>query len=251
MSSANGTREEPASWQNPWSDTDVERHWDLVADIYIRENQRVAETHAQRYKVAVGRLHLFPQARVLNVSSRDAKAEDYLRGLYPEIEVIHAEISSGLIEVARSLRPKAVQRKISTYSHLPFEDGAFDRILSLETLEHAAHPMAFLSELRRVARPGAIMVLSCPPATAEIPYRIYTALFGGHGEGPHRFLRSRDVRRLINAAGWDLIWHRGTLLVPVGPRWLRRWGERLIGSFPGGFISELGIRQFYVAKRSQ
>ena len=123
-------------------------------------------------------------------------------------------------------------------------------LLSLETLEHAADPPAFLAELRRVARPGAILVLSCPPATSEIPYRIYTALFGGHGEGPHRFLPSRVVLRLLGAAGWEVTWRRGTLLVPVGPRWLRRFGERLIERFPGGFLAELGIRQFYVARRS-
>ena len=235
---------------NPWSDADVERHWDSVADIYVRENERVSETHAQRFKIGVGRLQLFPRARVLNVSSRDAEAEDHIRRLYPDVEVVHAEISNGLMDVAREFRPHAVQRKLKTYSALPFADAAFDRVLSLETLEHAADPAAFLAELHRVARPDAILVLSCPPATSEIPYRIYTALFGGHGEGPHRFLPSREVRRLLAAAGWEVIWHRGSLLVPVGPRWLRRWGERLIERFPRGFIAELGIRQFYVAKRA-
>jgi SAM-dependent methyltransferase len=220
-----------------------------VAEVYVRENDRVREAHAQRFLVAAGRLDLFPRARVLNVSSRDAEAEDHLRRECPDVEVVHAEISGGLIEVARSLRPEARQRKIETYSRLPFEDGEFDRVLSLETLEHAADPPAFLRELRRVSRPGAVLVLSCPPATAELPYRIYTALFGGHGEGPHRFLASRVVRGLLEAEGWELTWHRGTLLVPVGPRWLRRLGERIIERFPGGFMAEMGIRQFYVARR--
>jgi SAM-dependent methyltransferase len=236
--------------RNPWSDAEVERHWNLVADIYVRENQRVQETHAQRFEVAAERLELFPRARVLNISSRDAEAEDYLRRVCPDVEVLHAEISRGLMEVAQKLRPHVVQRKIPNYSSLPFENGSFDRVLSLETLEHAADPAKFLAELHRAARPGAILVLSCPPATSEIPYRIYTALFGGHGEGPHRFLPSREVRRLLSASGWELTWHRGTLLMPMGPRWLRRCGERIIARFQGGFIAELGIRQFYVARRS-
>ncbi|MBI4661356.1 MAG: methyltransferase domain-containing protein [Verrucomicrobia bacterium] len=235
---------------NPWTDADVERHWDLVADIYVQENERVHEAHVQRFEIAVGRLELFSGAKLLNVSSRDARAEDYLRSGCPDIEVVHAEISRALMDVARSLHPQAVQFKLSSYSRLPFEDASFDRILSLETLEHVSNPPAFLSELRRVARPGAILVLSCPPATSELPYRIYTALFGGHGEGPHRFLSSREVRHLLEAAGWEVAWHRGTLLVPVGPRWLRRFGEQLIGRCRGGFIAELGIRQFYVARRS-
>ncbi len=245
-----GAVERAASAANPWSDGDVERHWDSVAEIYVRENERVREAHAQRFEVAVPRLELFPGARVLNVSSRDAEAEDHIRRASADVETIHAEISRGLIDVARALRPTAVQRKIDTYSRLPFEDGEFDRVLSLETLEHVADPPAFLGELRRVARPGAILVLSCPPATSELPYRVYTALCGGHGEGPHRFLRSREVRGRLAGAGWTVTWHRGTLLVPVGPRWLRRFGERLIDRHPGGWIEEMGIRQFYVAKRS-
>jgi SAM-dependent methyltransferase len=235
---------------NSWSDRDVERHWDSVAGIYVRENDRVREAHAQRFKVAVGRLELFSGARVLNVSSRDAEADDFIQRTCADVEVIHAEISAGLMDVARALRPTAVQRKIETYSRLPFEDEEFDRVLSLETLEHVADPSAFLRELRRVARRDSILVLSCPPATSELSYRVYTALFGGHGEGPHRFLASREVRHLLAEASWELIWHRGTLLVPVGPRWLRRLGERLIERFRGGWIEEMGIRQFYVAKRA-
>jgi SAM-dependent methyltransferase len=220
-----------------------------VAGIYVRENQRVRETHAQRFEVAVPRLALFPGARVLNVSSRDCEAEDFLKHACANLEVDHAEISQGLIEVARQLRPQAVQHKLETYSRLPFPDAAFDRVLSLETLEHVAEPAVFLAELRRVARPGAVLVLSCPPAAAELPYRCYTALFGGHGEGPHRFPPSREVRRLLASSGWELTWHQGTLLIPVGPRWLRRWGERLTRGRAGSYLGELGIRQFYAACR--
>lgn len=235
---------------NPWKDTDVEQHWDAVAGIYIRENDRVRETHVQRFEVALGKLNLFPGARVLNVTSRVAEAEDFIRSACAEADLTHAEISGAMIDQARALRPQAVQVKLATYSRLPFEDGAFDRILSLETLEHVESPSAFLEELHRVARADAVLVLSCPPATAEISYRVYTALFGGHGEGPHRFLSSRTVRRLLAETGWDVSWHRGTLLIPAGPRWLRRWGERIIERCQGGFIAELGIRQFYAAKRA-
>jgi len=144
------------------------------------------------------------------------------------------------------LRPSARQLKLESYSELPFENDHFHRILSLETLEHVASPFGFLRELRRVARAGAKMVLSCPPATSELPYRVYTRLFGGHGEGPHRFLGSAEVKRMLAATGWRLLHHEGTLLLPVGPRPIRRIAEWTIQRFQGSFVSELGIRQFYV-----
>lgn len=239
---------ETAETRFPWTDEDVARHWDSVASRYVLENDRVKAAHTQRFEVAVPRLALAPHSRVLDVSSRDCESEDHIRRIAPEARVVHAEVSQGLIDEAAKLRPGAIQRKIETYSRLPFADGEFDRILSLETLEHAADPEGFLHELRRVARPDAILVLSCPPATSEVPYRIYTALLGGHGEGPHRFPSSRRVRALLEATRWKLEWHRGTLLLPVGPRFLRRMAERVIERCQGTFISELGIRQFYVAR---
>lgn len=249
MDTLDDSGDDLASVHNPWSDADVERHWDSVAGVYVQENDRVGETHDQRFEVSIPRLDLFPGARVLNVSSRDAAAEEHIRRACRTARVVHAEISSGLIDVARGLRPEAEQVKLATYSSLPFGDGEFDRVLSLETLEHAAEPLAFLKELLRVTKTGSTLVLSCPPATSELPYRVYTAVCGGHGEGPHRFLSSRRVRSLLRAAGWNMTWRRGTLIVPVGPRWLRRLGERLLDRFPRGWIAELGIRQFYVAKR--
>jgi hypothetical protein len=93
------------------------------------------------------------------------------------------------------------------------------------------------------------MVLSCPPATSEIPYRVFTFLFGGHGEGPHKFPSSKTVKKWLAQSGWRLLTHKGTLLVPVGPKFLRNTGEKIISACQGTFISELGIRQFFVCEK--
>ena len=234
---------------NSWSDREVEAHWDRVADIYVEENEKVRHAHAQRFVETIRHLDLSSGQRVLNVSSRDCEAEDYIQQTCPQVEVIHAEISAGLMRVAGDKRPGARQVKLETYGDLPFGDGEFDRIISLETLEHVASPSSFLSELYRVAKTGTRMVLSCPPATSEIPYRIYTRLLGGHGEGPHRFPPSREVKKSLATAGWKLILHRGTVLLPVGPAWLQEAGEWIIRKMQRTFLSELGIRQFYVCKK--
>lgn len=232
-----------------WTDKDVEAHWDRVADIYIQENEKVKHAHDQRFRETVRYLELSSPADILNVSSRDCAIEDYISGSTPGVEITHAEISAELIRVASENRPGAKQLKLETYSELPFDDHAFNRIISLETLEHVAEPEAFLSELYRVASPGARMVLSCPPATSEIPYRVYSWLFGGHGEGPHRFPPSREVKTRLAAAGWKLILHKGTVLIPAGPQWLQQAGEWIIGKLQKTFIRELGVRQFYVCEK--
>ncbi|NTW23813.1 MAG: methyltransferase domain-containing protein, partial [Lentimicrobium sp.] len=167
----------------------------------------------------------------------------------PSAEVTNAEISAGLMKVAAIVRPYVRQVKIDTYSLLPFQDATFDRIVCLETLEHVENTVAFLKELHRVSKPEALLVLSCPPATSEIPYQVFTFLFGGHGEGPHRFLPSREVKLLFKETGWKLRLHKGTVLLPVGPAFLQNSAEKFINRFQGTFIAELGIRQFYVCTK--
>lgn len=236
-------------FRNPWNDKDVEAHWDRVAGIYVQENNRVKDTHDQRFRETIEQLQLPPNANVLNITSRDAEAADYVLHANPKVSVVNAEISSGLMEVAKKLRPHINQVKLANYSNLPFYNEQFNRIICLETLEHVAEPIQFLKELHRVSTPDARMVLSCPPASSELAYRIYTALFGGHGEGPHRFLHSREVKAMFEHTGWKLLLHKGTVLLPVGPPVLKNAAERFIEKMQGTFISELGIRQFYVCEK--
>ena len=232
--------------RNHWQDKDVERHWDSVASIYIDENEKVHDTHIQRFKKAVEYLQLKPASKVLNISSRDCCADDYIKADCPGAEVTNAEISQGLIDLAASIRPQAKQVKIETYSKLPFENNYYNRIISLETLEHVSEPIKFLKELHRVSTADAIMVLSCPPASCELAYQIHTKLFGGHGEGPHKFPSSITVKKMLKATNWKLTIHEATLLIPVGPKFLKNFGEKIIQKFQNTFIAELGIRQFYV-----
>lgn len=236
-------------YQNKWSDKDVEQHWDSVADIYISENEKVKTAHDQRFKETIQHLHLNDHENVLVISSRDCEANDYILKANKTASVINAEISSGLMQEAARVRPYVKQKKISTYSVLDFEDQQFDKIVNLETLEHVENPYLFLQELNRVLKPGGIMVMSCPPATSEIPYQIFTFLFGGHGEGPHKFPSSWRVKKLLKQTDWKLNIHKGTVLIPVGPIALQNFGEKILDVFQGTWLAELGIRQFYVCKK--
>ena len=91
--------------------------------------------------------------------------------------------------------------------------------------------------------------MSLPPKTAEPLLRIYELFFKNHGEGPHQFLSSKTVKSLLQEAEFNLLLHKGTLLVPVGPKFIKKFGEMIIDRFQNTFISELGIRQFYICQK--
>lgn len=50
---------------------------------------------------------------------------------------------------------------------IPVESGWADAAISLETIEHVAEPARFLRELRRVLRPGGVLVMSTPRNETE------------------------------------------------------------------------------------
>jgi len=234
--------------KNGFTIGEVRAFWDSAADQYVHEHDGLAAAHFQRFERAFAHFHPCEGMRALNLWCRNGEAIDYFRGRAPQVDLVNAEVSPRLIEKARARYPDELFVR-TDLGRLPFPDDEFDFILSLETIEHAPDPLLFLRELARLLKPGGTLVLSCPPATAELPLRVYELFFRNHGEGPHRFLSSREVKGLLHAAGLELKRHESTLFIPVGPRGLRRLDplvERLAARTP---LRELGIRQFFVCER--
>ena len=94
---------------------------------------------------------------------------------------------------------------------LPFGDAAFDLLLATDVLEHLDDDGAALRELRRVAAPGARVLLTVPA---------YRWLWSAHDDAHQhrrRYTRAQLVAR-VRAAGWEPVvatYFNTLLLAPI------------------------------------
>jgi len=110
-------------------------------------------------------------------------------------EVSGIELNAEAAELARGRGLGEV--RIGRLEELPWADSTFDLITCLDVIEHVPDDVAALVELRRVARPGAWLLVTVPA---------YQALWSHHDEANHHFRRySRSLlRSSARAAGWQI-----------------------------------------------
>ncbi len=118
------------------------------------------------------------------------------------------DISQVAMEHCRAILPQA-RLRCGAAEELPFEDGGFDVISCLGSLEHFLDPAKALREMARVAKPRARLILLVPNA-GFLPRRL--GLYAGTEQAALR----EEARTL---AGWD------ELFASAGLRVMRRWKD--------------------------
>ncbi len=106
---------------------------------------------------------------------------------------------------------------------LPFPDGAFDRVVASEVMEHIPADRAAAAELARVLRPGGTLAVTVP---SWLPERICWALsdeyHAPHVPGGHVRIYTRTAleRRLLDA-GLEIVGHHRAHGLHSAYWWLR------------------------------
>jgi SAM-dependent methyltransferase len=130
-------------------------------------------------------------------------------------------------------RGRAEVRLAPPGAPLPFADDAFDLVTSLDVIEHIDDDVAALAELRRVLRPGGLLLVAVPA---------FAFLWGKQDEVSHHRRRytARTLRRALARAGFGVertSYFNTVLFAPIAAV---RLGRRLLRA-PGGRQSDFEL----------
>lgn len=234
---------------NKFSIQEVKEFWDKVAPNYESANERVGYVHYQRYEKAIELSNIQNGQTILNIWSRTGNLTPYIRK-FKNINLINREVSPEFIKLAQKKFPIEEFKTTDLENLQEFKNNSFDKIISLETLEHTPKPIKYLKELNRILKPGGIITLSLPPKGFEIPTIIWDVFFNNHGEGPHRFLWPKEVKAMLKKANLELIKHIPTIILPLKNDKLEKLSEKILtGIFKKTPLINFGVRHFYVCKK--
>jgi SAM-dependent methyltransferase len=162
--------------------------------------------------------------RILDAGCGTGGMMDALRGR----DAVGIDFSESALSHARGRGLSRIARASAVA--LPFPEGSFDAVLSLDVIYHRAVPDdgAAVAECARVARPGGIVLIHVPA---------FACLSGAHDREVHgaRRYTTGGIRRLVAAAGLEVreLTYRNLIALPFAA--VRRLpGNLLRGRREGG-----------------
>lgn len=169
------------------------------------------------------RIALRPGSRLLDAGCGSGRELDELaaRG-----RVAGVDLSPVAVGAARARGHADVH--CAPIERLPFADETFDLVTCLDVIEHTPDDRVALAELRRVTRPGGLLVVTVPA---------YPSLWSAHDVANRHFrrYRSASLRAAATESGWTVLrdTHFNALLLPpaAAVRLVRR--RRLDDADPG------------------
>jgi len=177
---------------------------ELRRSFLLEQLARVAERRAR----SLGEVSPSESLRVLDVGCGEGQLSAAIADA--GYRVLGVDVAEEPLRRARSRRAGLELRRVDPEGDWPLADASFDAVWSGETIEHVADTARWLSELRRVMRSGAGLILSTPahgPST-RLGLALSRRRFERHFDprADHlRFYTRRTLVRLLEDFGFEQI----------------------------------------------
>ncbi len=229
---------------------DVEKHYDRLVD-YDDIND-VTPAHNCRFIDGLAMSSIKDGAHVLNLLCRSGKVEEYYHQKRKNLSFVSVDVSKRLLKVAENrFKKSGVKSKTFqlTSLSLPWKNSTFDNITSYETLEHLPDPGKIINEFFRVLKPGGELILSTPNTSWDWIHSFVAFLGIHHPEGPHRFIPRGEIIFLLKKAGFSITKEKTVILVPVGPKIIRKLGDIAETIMGEPVRRHIALRRYFVCRK--
>jgi 2-polyprenyl-3-methyl-5-hydroxy-6-metoxy-1,4-benzoquinol methylase len=164
-----------------------------------------------------------PPPRVLDVGCGEGQLTAEL--VSSGMTVVGVDVAAEPLRRARASHPGLDLRIVPADGRWPLQDASFDVAWAGDTIEHVIDTASWLSEVRRVLRPGGTLLLSTPDhgRLAMLGLALSRRAFDAHFDprADHlRFYSSRTLARLLADFGFHDIEVRGAGGLPGARRLL-------------------------------
>ena len=173
-------------------------NYDIVAPAYNRRYER------NRYDGVLAFLRRFVEGGPLAVAEVGCGTGHWLGELSGcGFRVLAGlDFSSGMLQQARAAAPTAWLTR-GKAEQLPWVDASFDRLYCVNAIHHFRDPSAFVSEARRVLRPGGgLMSIGLDPHRGDDEWWVYDYFPGALRADLLRYPSTPMILDLLRAAGF-------------------------------------------------
>ncbi|MEW6365682.1 MAG: class I SAM-dependent methyltransferase [Acidobacteriota bacterium] len=230
---------------------DVAAHWDHTAhDDYDGINSKT-NSYMRRFEEGYNLLGMEDGAYVLDAGCGTGNGIVFF-SQRKKISGIGVDVSQAMLDLA--------QNKIASLG-VPFKvykqdvedmvgmDSTFDAALSFEVLEHTPAPRTYLAQVYRMLKPGGKAVFTTPNTSWAAVHWFVGVTGIHHSEGPHYFIPRNELVELLTGVGFKILREKTSVMIPVGPEFLLRWGRRIEEKLGERWMSKVGLRRIFVVQK--
>lgn len=176
--------------------------------------------HARKlYPLFLSQLRHIPHASLLDLGcGTGAMLELILREL-PGTRCVGLDLSPNMVRAAQGRLPGNVEIVLGDAEALPFCGGSFDVVVCSDSFHHYPSPGAVLAEVRRVLRPGGVLLLGDTTAPWGLRQAVNLLLPFSHG-GDVRLYGPEELEGLLSR------FFHGACCRRAGTTALFAWGIR-------------------------